>query len=64
MEEWKRRERAQWPVARKKKRADYVIDNGGARAAVFVRGLKSYPASPPPRNEVKGIHPAMNQYIS
>jgi dephospho-CoA kinase len=32
-EEWRRRERAQWPVARKKKRADYVIDNGAARAA-------------------------------
>ena len=31
--EWRRRERAQWPVARKKKRADYVIENGGPRAA-------------------------------
>src|SRR5262245_50331946 len=32
-EEWRRRERSQWPVARKRKRADYVIDNGGSRAA-------------------------------
>ena len=31
--EWKRRERAQWPLRRKKIKADYVIDNGGSRAA-------------------------------
>jgi len=31
--EWRRREKAQWPLPRKRARADYVIDNGGARAA-------------------------------
>jgi dephospho-CoA kinase len=31
--EWRRREKLQWPLARKRARADYVIDNGGARAA-------------------------------
>lgn len=31
--EWKRRERIQWPLARKRARADYVINNGGPRAA-------------------------------
>ena len=31
--EWRRRERAQWPLARKRSRADYVIRNGGPKAA-------------------------------
>lgn len=31
--EWRRREDAQWPLPRKRARADYVIDNGGSRAA-------------------------------
>ncbi len=31
--EWRRRERAQWPLPRKRARADYLIDNGGSRAA-------------------------------
>ena len=31
--EWRRRERAQWPLPRKRARADYLIDNGGTRAA-------------------------------
>lgn len=31
--EWSRREKAQWPVGKKKKKADYVVDNGGPRAA-------------------------------
>ena len=31
--EWRRRERTQWPLPRKRARADYVIDNGGPRAA-------------------------------
>ena len=31
--EWMRRERAQWPLRRKRAKADYVIDNGGSRAA-------------------------------
>lgn len=32
-----RRERAQWPARRKRARADYVIDNGGSRAALRKR---------------------------
>jgi dephospho-CoA kinase len=31
--EWRRRERSQWPLRRKKMKADYVIDNGGTLAA-------------------------------
>lgn len=31
--EWSRREKLQWPPAGKRARADYVIDNGGTRAA-------------------------------
>lgn len=31
--EWNRRERLQWPLPRKRRKADYVIDNGGSRAA-------------------------------
>jgi dephospho-CoA kinase len=31
--ELRRREKAQWPLARKRARADYVIDNGGSKAA-------------------------------
>jgi dephospho-CoA kinase len=31
--EWRRRERAQWPLARKKGKAQYVVDNGGPPAA-------------------------------
>ncbi len=31
--EWRRRERLQWPLRRKRKKADFVIDNRGSRAA-------------------------------
>lgn len=31
--EWSRRERRQWPLRLKKKKARYVIDNGGSKAA-------------------------------
>lgn len=31
--EWRRRERAQWPLARKRAKARYVVDNGGPTAA-------------------------------
>ncbi|HZN62128.1 MAG TPA: dephospho-CoA kinase [Planctomycetota bacterium] len=31
--EWRRRERAQWPLGRKRIKADYVINNGGSKAA-------------------------------
>jgi dephospho-CoA kinase len=32
--DWRRRERLQWPLRKKKKKADFVIDNRGPRAAM------------------------------